>query len=111
MNLLHEAVQDLRCRSGARQRSLHALGGHGQLIQANANGVVNGVRNHGAHADHGRLATTLRRLVLRGHDDRLDFGLLTCPVAVPDPQHLADLLERALQTLEKELLKLPDGGE
>jgi diacylglycerol O-acyltransferase / wax synthase len=34
------------------------------------------------------------------HDDRLDFGLLACPVAVPHPQHLADLLETALQSLE-----------
>jgi diacylglycerol O-acyltransferase len=50
-------------------------------------------------------------ITVLSHDDRLDFGLLTCPVAVPDPQHLADLLERALQTLEKELVKLPDGGE
>ena len=41
-------------------------------------------------------------ITVLSHDDRLDFGLLSCPVAVPDPQQLADLLESALQSLEKE---------
>jgi diacylglycerol O-acyltransferase len=40
-------------------------------------------------------------ITVLSHDERLDFGLLACPVAVPDPQHLADLLETALQSLEK----------
>lgn len=40
-------------------------------------------------------------ITVTSHDDRLDFGLLTCPVAVPDPQHLADLLETALTALEQ----------
>jgi len=40
-------------------------------------------------------------ITVTSHDDRLDFGLLTCPVAVPDPQKLADLLETALNSLEK----------
>lgn len=40
-------------------------------------------------------------ITVTSHDDRLDFGLLTCPAAVPDPQHLADLLEAALNSLEQ----------
>jgi len=40
-------------------------------------------------------------MTVLSHDDRLDFGLLSCPAAVPDPQHLADLLETALQALER----------
>jgi diacylglycerol O-acyltransferase len=39
-------------------------------------------------------------ITVLSHDDRLDFGLLSCPASVPDPQHLADLLESALQSLE-----------
>ena len=39
-------------------------------------------------------------ITVLSHDDRLDFGLLACPVAVPDPQHLANLLETSLQSLE-----------
>jgi len=39
-------------------------------------------------------------ITVLSHDDRLDFGLLSCPVAVPDPQQLADLLDSALQSLE-----------
>ena len=42
-------------------------------------------------------------ITVTSHDDRLDFGLLACPDAVPDPQHLADLLENALEKLEKSL--------
>jgi diacylglycerol O-acyltransferase len=40
-------------------------------------------------------------ITVLSHDDRLDFGLLACPAAVGDPQHLADLLETALQSLEE----------
>jgi diacylglycerol O-acyltransferase len=40
-------------------------------------------------------------ITVLSHDDRLDFGLLACPVAVPDPQQLADLLETALQSLDE----------
>jgi diacylglycerol O-acyltransferase len=40
-------------------------------------------------------------ITVLSHDDRLDFGLLACPAAVRDPQHLADLLETALQSLEE----------
>jgi len=40
-------------------------------------------------------------VTVTSHDDRLDFGLLACPEAVPDPQHLADLLEAALEELEE----------
>lgn len=39
-------------------------------------------------------------ITVLSHDDRLDFGLLSCPASVPDPQHLADLLESALRSLE-----------
>jgi WS/DGAT/MGAT family acyltransferase len=39
-------------------------------------------------------------ITVTSHDDRLDFGLLACPNAVPDPQHLADYLESALEDLE-----------
>ena len=39
-------------------------------------------------------------ITVTSHDDRLDFGLLACPNAVPDPQYLADLLESALEELE-----------
>jgi diacylglycerol O-acyltransferase len=40
-------------------------------------------------------------ITVLSHDDRLDFGLLTCPAAVPDPQGLAERLETALQSLEQ----------
>ncbi len=40
-------------------------------------------------------------ITVTSHDDRLDFGLLACPNAVPNPQHLADLLESALEELEQ----------
>jgi len=40
-------------------------------------------------------------ITVTSHDDRLDFGLLACPNAVPDPQHLADYLESALEELER----------
>jgi diacylglycerol O-acyltransferase len=40
-------------------------------------------------------------ITVLSHDDRLDFGLVACPAAVPDPQHLADLLESALRSLEQ----------
>jgi WS/DGAT/MGAT family acyltransferase len=40
-------------------------------------------------------------ITVLSHDDRLDFGLLACPAAVPDPQHLADLLDTSLQSLEQ----------
>ncbi len=40
-------------------------------------------------------------ITVTSHDDRLDFGLLACPNAVPDPQHLADYLENALEDLER----------
>jgi WS/DGAT/MGAT family acyltransferase len=40
-------------------------------------------------------------ITVTSHDDRLDFGLLACPDAVPEPQHLADLLEHALAELER----------
>jgi WS/DGAT/MGAT family acyltransferase len=39
-------------------------------------------------------------ITVTSHDDRLDFGLLACPNAVPDPQHLADRLETALEEIE-----------
>jgi WS/DGAT/MGAT family acyltransferase len=42
-------------------------------------------------------------ITVTSHDDRLDFGLLACPNAVPDPQHLADHLESALEELERTL--------
>jgi WS/DGAT/MGAT family acyltransferase len=42
-------------------------------------------------------------ITVTSHDDRLDFGLLACPKAVPDPQRLADLLENALEDLERTL--------
>ncbi len=40
-------------------------------------------------------------ITVTSHDDRLDFGLLACPNAVPNPQHVADLLESALEELEQ----------
>ncbi|MFC1694772.1 wax ester/triacylglycerol synthase family O-acyltransferase [Pseudomonadota bacterium] len=40
-------------------------------------------------------------ITVTSHDDRVDFGLLACPRALPDPQGLADGLEIALQQLEK----------
>jgi 1-acyl-sn-glycerol-3-phosphate acyltransferase len=39
-------------------------------------------------------------ITVTSHDDRLDFGLLACPGAVPEPQKLADFLESALEELE-----------
>lgn len=39
-------------------------------------------------------------ITVTSHDDRLDFGLLACPGAVPEPQNLADFLESALEELE-----------
>ena len=42
-------------------------------------------------------------ITVTSHDDRLDFGLLSCPVAIPDPQKLADRLESALEALEATL--------
>ena len=42
-------------------------------------------------------------ITVTSHDDRLDFGLLACPNAVPHPQQLADLLEIALEQLESAL--------
>jgi WS/DGAT/MGAT family acyltransferase len=39
-------------------------------------------------------------ITVTSHDDRLDFGLLACPNAVTEPQHLADLLKNALEELE-----------
>jgi WS/DGAT/MGAT family acyltransferase len=48
-------------------------------------------------------------ITVTSHDDRLDFGLLACPKAVPDPQHLADYLESALEQLEQMPLDDPEG--
>ena len=48
-------------------------------------------------------------ITVTSHDDRLDFGLLACPRAVPDPQHLADLLESALEELERSIKTTPEG--
>jgi 1-acyl-sn-glycerol-3-phosphate acyltransferase len=42
-------------------------------------------------------------ITVTSHDDRLDFGLLSCPAAIPDPQKLADKLESALEALEEAL--------
>ena len=43
------------------------------MEQANTGGIVDGVCDYGPHADHGRLATTLRRFIFRVHDNRLNF--------------------------------------
>jgi WS/DGAT/MGAT family acyltransferase len=40
-------------------------------------------------------------ITVTSHDDRLDFGLLACPGAVPDLQTLAENLETALEEIEK----------
>ena len=40
-------------------------------------------------------------ITVTSHDNRLDFGVLACPNAVPNPQHVADLLESALEELEQ----------
>ncbi|MBT8047012.1 MAG: wax ester/triacylglycerol synthase family O-acyltransferase [Xanthomonadales bacterium] len=40
-------------------------------------------------------------ITVTSHDDRLDFGLLSCPNALPDPQRLADGLETELKRLER----------
>jgi len=40
-------------------------------------------------------------ITVTSHDDRLDFGLLACPGAVPDLHALADNLEVALSEIEK----------
>jgi len=39
-------------------------------------------------------------ITVTSHDDRLDFGLLACPNALPDPQRLAAGLETALGQME-----------
>jgi WS/DGAT/MGAT family acyltransferase len=49
-------------------------------------------------------------ITVTSHDERLDFGLLACPEAVPDPQHLADFLETALEELEQTALAGEAGG-
>jgi len=40
-------------------------------------------------------------ITVTSHDDRLDFGLLACPGAIPDLQKLADNFEISLQDIEK----------
>ena len=40
-------------------------------------------------------------ITVTSHDERLDFGLLACPRAVPDLQRLADRLEEALSEMEE----------
>lgn len=40
-------------------------------------------------------------ITVTSHDDRLDFGLLACPRAVPELRMLADNLETALEEIEK----------
>ena len=42
-------------------------------------------------------------ITVTSHNDRLDFGLLSCPSALPDPQRLADGLETSLKQLEQAL--------
>ncbi len=44
-------------------------------------------------------------ITVTSHDERLDFGVLACPSAVPDPQRLADYLEDALSEIEDEVAK------
>ena len=40
-------------------------------------------------------------ITVTSHDNRLDFGVLACPNAVPNPQLVADLLGSALEELEQ----------
>lgn len=44
-------------------------------------------------------------ITVTSHDERLDFGLLACPRAVPDLQRLADRLEETLSEMEEAVAK------